>query len=218
MNPIKESFNKVKTDVDEIKTELNTLKQQIEELTRTFQHILVNQQTNQHMIPTHPTEDLPPQGLKSPNYDFSTGNRGVPTNQPTNQQTNQRIGNEGVSALIPTHGRRIAHLSQIADILSTLDDVKKEVRIKFKQLTEQEMAVFAAIYKLEEQGFIVDYPLLSEHLSLSEISIRDYTRKIIQKGIPLNKTKLDRKRIALTIPSDLKRMASLSTIESLREL
>ena len=80
------------------------------------------------------------------------------------------------------------------------------------------MAVFTAIYKLEEQGFIVDYPLLSEHLSLSEISIRDYTRKIIQKGIPLSKIKLDRKRISLAIPSDLKRMASLSTIESLREL
>lgn len=218
MNPIKESFNKVKTDVDEIKTQLNALKQQVEELTRTFQHIRISQQTNQQTIPTHPTEDLPPQGLKSPNYDFSTGNGGVPTNQPTNQQTNQRIGNEGVLTLIPTHERRIAHLSQIADILSTLDDVKKEVRIKFKQLTEQEMAVFAAIYKLEEQGFIVDYPLLSEHLSLSEISIRDYTRKIIQKGVPLNKTKLDHKRIALTIPSDLKRMVSLSTIESLREL
>ena len=217
-DPIKEAFHKVKTDMDDLKTQINSIKLQLDELTRTFQQIKENQQTNQQPIPTLPTHDLPLYALKSPNTPFSIGNRGVPTNQPTNQQTNQRTGNEGVPLHNPTPERRATHLGQLAEILSTLDDVKKEVRIKFKQLTEQEMAVFTAIYTLEDQGFIVDYILLSEHLSLSEISIRDYVRKITQKGIPLNKSKLDNKRIALTIPSDLKRVASLQTIEALREL
>jgi uncharacterized phage infection (PIP) family protein YhgE len=204
--------------MDDLKLELNGLKQRVEELTRTLQQVQSNQQTNQQPFPTHPTHDLPLYGLKSQISTISSGNRGVPTNQPTNQQTNQRTGNEGVSSSIPTHERRATHLGQLAELLSNLDDVKKEVRIKFKHLTEQEMAVFAAIYTLEEQGFIVDYPLLSEHLSLTEISIRDYTRKIIQKGVPINKTKVDSKRIALTISSDLKRIASLQTIQALREL
>ncbi len=218
MDPVKEAFSKVKSDMDDLKSELNDLKRQMEELTRTLQQIQSNQQTNQQSIPTHPTHDLPLYGLKSPISTISSGNRGVPTNKPTNQQTNQRTGNEGVSAPIPTHERRATHLGQLAELLSNLDDVKKEVRIKFKHLTEQEMAVFGAIYTLEEQGFIVDYPLLSEHLSLTEISIRDYTRKIIQKGVPINKTKVDNKRIALTVSSDLKRIASLQTIQALREL
>jgi hypothetical protein len=218
MDPVKEAFSKVRSDMDEIRLQLSTLKQQMEELTRTFQQIQLNQQTNKQPIPTYPTQEMPLYGLKSPISTISSGNRGVPTNQQTNKPTNQRTGNEGVTLPIPTHERRATHLGQLAELLSNLDDVKKEVRIKFKHLTEQEMVVFSAIYTLEEQGFIVDYSLLSEHLSLSEISIRDYTRKIIQKGVPINKTKVNNKRIALTISSDLKRIASLQTIQALREL
>ena len=66
------------------------------------------------------------------------------------------------------------------------------------------MKVFTSIYQLEEKGFIVDYSLLAQNTSLSEISIRDYVRKIINKGIPLDKKKQDNKKIILTIPQNLK--------------
>ncbi len=80
------------------------------------------------------------------------------------------------------------------------------------------MLVFSTIYQLEEQGFIVDYPLLASKLSLSESSIRDYTLKIIKKGIPLLKNKENNKKITLSISLDLKKIASLNTILQLREI
>lgn len=211
MDPVKEAFQKVKSDIDVIKVELEILKTQIEELTRTFQQMQTNQQTNQHLLPTGPTHDFPFKALKTPISSISTGNEGVPTNQPTNQQTNQRTGNEGVPS-------QIDHLERVSDILNSLDALKKEVRIKFKRLTSQEMVLFSKIYDLEEAGYDVTYELLASQLNLTEISIRDYAHKIMKKGIPLDKIKLNNKKILLKIPEDLKRIASLQTIQTLREL
>ena len=42
--------------------------------------------------------------------------------------------------------------------------------------------------------------------------------KIIKKGIPIDKLKQDNKKIILKIPDDLKRIASLQTIKTLREI
>ena len=80
------------------------------------------------------------------------------------------------------------------------------------------MLVFSALYQLEEQGFIVDYPLLASKLSLSESSIRDYTQKLLKKGIPISKSKQDNKKVILAVLPDLKKIASLQTIIMLREL
>jgi hypothetical protein len=96
--------------------------------------------------------------------------------------------------------------------------LKKEVRLKFKKLTDQEMNVYSAIYQLEEQGLVVDYSLLAQKTNLSEISIRDYIRKILSKGIPLQKQKELNKRIIVGIPAELKRIASLNTLLQLRLL
>ena len=201
---LKEAFQKIKQDIDYIKYEL-------EELKRT----LIQNPTHQAYQPTtpthNPTHHLPLEALKSQNTAFSTGNEGVPTNKPTNQPTNQRIGNEGVA-------NRIDHLERVSEILNSLDALKKEVRIKFKKLTNQEMSVFSAIYELEESGYDVDYLLLSQKCNLSEISIRDYIHKIIKKGIPIDKIKLQNKKIILKIPQDLKKITSLQTIHTLRSI
>ena len=117
-----------------------------------------------------------------------------------------------------TNSDKISHLEQVSQVLSSLDDIKKELRVKFKHLTSQEMLVFSSIYQLEEQGFIVDYSLLSQKLALSEISIRDYIRKLIKKGIPIDKSKEDNKKVQLFISPNLKKIASLSTILSLKAL
>lgn len=217
-DPIKEAFQKVKEDIDSLKLELSSLKDLI-------QHISSNQQTIQHSIPTHNPSQIPTSSSKNP---ISTGNEGVPTNQPTNHQTNQHTGNEGVpfntnsnlftKPPVSFTSSRLDHLSKVTEILQSLDELKKEVRIKFKQLTEQEMLIFSAIYQLENQGFTVDYSLLSNTLKLTEISIRDYVRKIISKGIPLIKHKQQNKKILLSISQDLKKVASLDTILQLREL
>jgi len=243
---IKEAFGKAKQDIDSLKSELYYLNEDIQEIKRTLHQLLeqqTNQQTlqptNQQIIPAQidqnpafqhiPTQEHAHYALKQRFMSTSTGNDGVPTNQPTNQQTNQHppISTADLAQNKPeihqkqqksTNSDKISHLEQVSQVLASLDDIKKELRIKFKHLTSQEMIVFSSIYQLEEQGFIVDYSLLSQKLALSEISIRDYIRKLIKKGIPIDKSKEDNKKVQLFISPNLKKIASLSTILSLKAL
>ncbi len=178
--------------------------------------------TIQHINPAEtptPTDNptLPHEigGLISLYKPISTGNVGVPTDKPTNQQTNQQIIQHIPLSTINT---KPVSLNNAQELLAGLDSLKKEVRFKFKRLTSQEMQVFTLLYSLEERGFIVDYKLLSEHLHLSESSIRDYIGKIQKKGIPITKEKLNNKKVVLHISQDLKQIASLQTILKLREI
>jgi len=109
-------------------------------------------------------------------------------------------------------------IREASEILDSLDNLKKEIRRKFKRITKQEMLVFSTIYELEEQYREVDYNKVALKLSLSQSSIRDYVQKMINKGIPITKEKLNNKKILLHISPDLKKIASLNTIVSLREI
>ncbi|MBI2630503.1 hypothetical protein HYW76_05365 [Candidatus Pacearchaeota archaeon] len=188
--------------------------------------------TIQHINPTHfniPTHNLPLYELKSQNNPISTGNEGVPTDRQADRQADQQILQHIPTkaenplksldiSLIKPEFKPPNHLERVSEILDSLDSLKKEVRLKFKRLTIQEMAVFSLLYSLEEQGDIVDYKLLSSKLSLSESSIRDYVHKIIAKGIPILKEKVNNKRIVIHISPELKKIASLETISRLREI
>src|SRR3989344_1860237 len=213
-DPLKETFTKVRQDIDYLYSELEEIKQLLHEL----KFSVSLQPTNQQSIPTQrnniPTQDLPQYSLISGNNQFSTGNEGVPTNQPTNQHPPISTPTQAISSV----NTRISDLHRVSEILGTLDDLKKEVRLKFKRLTEQEMLIFSTIYQLEDQGFMVDYSILAQKTNLTEISIRDYVRKILYKQIPLVKSKELNKKVILSIPQDLKRIASLSTINQLRAL
>ena len=178
--------------------------------------------TIQHIIPTNsstpeynPTDNLPLYSLKSHYKDISTGSEGVPTDRQTDRQTNQQTH---LNEQKHQKTEQLTHLEKVSEILDSLDDIKKDLRSKFKKLTTQEILVFSTIYQFQEQDFIVDYPILASKLSLSESSIRDYIKKIINKGVPLNKTKENNKKITLSIPEELKKIASLQTILALREL
>src|SRR3989344_4602103 len=94
--------------------------------------------------------------------------------------------------------------------------LKKEIRLKFKSLTEQEMAVFSEIYRLDDEFGFSDYKVISKNLNLTESSIRDYVGKLIKKGISVEKRKVNNKQIHLNISQNLKKIASLQTIISLR--
>tara|TARA_Y100000034_G_scaffold56670_1_gene69328 strand:- start:1840 stop:2592 length:753 start_codon:yes stop_codon:yes gene_type:complete len=223
-------------EIEEIKQLLSQIKQQTNKPThhQTLQQSpLQREPTNQHIIKTNstalPTLQHTSEAEKTENLTISTGNEGVPTNQQTDQQTNQHppVSNgkdvfstpeTPKSSLNEPPEDRISNLQKVSEILNTLDDLKKEVRLKFKKLTGQEMLVFTTIYQLEEQGLVPDYQILAQKLNLSEISIRDYIRKIIKKQIPLNKLKENNKKIILSIPQDLKKIASLNTIIQLRNL
>jgi len=179
-----------------------------------------------------PTDKLLSQVLKRRNLHISTGNGGVPTDRQTDRQTDRHMkivektpkkpqiifGNMPQNPEKQDSITKIDHLEKAGEILNTLDALKKELRLKIKKLTSKEISVLTLLYDLENQGQIVDYPLLSSKLNLSQSSIRDYIGKIQVKGIPIIKEKLNNKKIVLHISSDLKKIASLDTILKLRNL
>lgn len=173
------------------------------------------------------THILPFQVLKQPFLTSSIGNRGVSTDRQTIRQTDNQTDFKGqISSETPLNSHELAKASQktlipttnTSEILDQLDAIKKDLRLKIKRLTPQEMLVFSAIYQLEDQGQLVDYTLLSNTLSLSESSIRDYIQRVINKGFTLDKEKINNKKVLLHIPQDTRKLASLDTILKLRDI
>jgi predicted transcriptional regulator len=105
------------------------------------------------------------------------------------------------------------------EILNSLDNLRKEVRLKFKAITPQEMCVFSTLYELEQNYFEgVEYEQIASKLKLSPSSIRDYIQRLISKGVPILKDKINNKKILLRISPELKKIVTLDTIIKLREL
>ncbi len=139
---------------------------------------------------------------------ISSGNRGVPADRQTDQQTtNTRdFGPKDVSETF----------QNARQLLESLESVRKDLALSVKTLTEQEFLVFSTIYQLElEQGF-VDYRMLSEHLHLTESSIRDYIGRLFKKNLPLEKRKINNKTIHIGIEPNFKKVVTLPTLTQLR--
>ncbi len=222
-DPLKKAFSRVKEDIFTLQSQISELAREIRELKRTLSPTdkPTDRPTHPNLIqteapisPTNPQENDP----KTPISSISTGNGGVPTDRQTNQQTDRHIQKFAQSPIIIKDNDKISEIERVSEIVSSFDSLKKDLRQKLKKLTSQEMLVFSTVYQLSEEGLTVDYPLLANKLSLTESSIRDYVLKLIKKGVPLEKSKENNKKITLTIPQDFKRIASLSTIISLREL
>ncbi|MBW6442667.1 helix-turn-helix domain-containing protein [Patescibacteria group bacterium] len=197
--------------------------------------------------PTHnPTHKTPFKALNSQNLVLSTGNRGVPTDRQTDRQTDNKQlfvtpkdfqqerplkktpnfeQEEDQKTILPVESSfseykkdNLSSIDNAARILSSLDSIKKDIRLKFKRLTEQEILVFSTLYQIDEEEGYAEYKTLSKRLNLSESSIRDYIGRLIKKGIPVEKKRLNNKIIHLSISKNLKKIASLPTILELRDL
>ncbi len=240
MDNLKEAFQKVKSDIDFLKQEIDFFKNnlvktresmiEICELIKKIDHdnkeitkkLIENSQeknpahqqiikTDTTIIPTH-QHTLEP--LKGKNIPISTGNEGVPTNRQTNRQTDEK---PQISYKIKENPV-VSTIDNAVEILNSLDNLKREIRLKFKRLTEQEMLIFSTLYQLEEEQGFSDYKTLSQRLNLTESSIRDYIGRLIKKGIPVEKNKINNKNIRLNISANLKKIATLHTILQLRDL
>jgi chromosome segregation ATPase len=242
MDPLRDAFQKIKQDIEllreslniltssliEMNSKINSLNQEIIQLKQPPQLLPLTPSTSslnisfkpktpstdQQIIPTsstHPSTDQQVfKPLNAQNLPFSTGNGGVPTDRQTHQQTDRHTENVHQKAQNP--------IENAAEILDSLDSLKREIRLKFKRLTEREWIVFSTIYQLEEEGEFADYKVIAQRLNLTESSIRDYVGRLLQKGIPLTKVKINNKQIQLSISKNLKKIASLSTILQLRNL
>ena len=215
MDPIKEAFFKIKKDITQLKNEIYNLRSQLKEIQTTpthntpITHQQTDTQTHNQAIPTH---NYPTQPPYTPNSDSSMRNRGAPTDRPTNTQTDQQTHNY-------SQIRHKTDFEQANEILSSLDGIKKGIRLKFKRLTPQEMLVLSTLYSLEEQNIEeITYRTLAKQLRLSESSIRDYINKLTKKGVPIEKIRQNNKTILLKISQNLKNIATLATIQNLREL
>ena len=233
-DPIKSAFEKVKDDMNflnneilDIKVAISEIREAITLLSKTSTNTQTDRQTLRHINTTNhayttdnsthsSTVPQEIEGLKSLNLNSSTGNEGVSTDRQTDTQTDRQTHytQENQQKSIETN------LHEASEILGSLDSIKKEIRLKFKHLTSQEMSVFSTIYQLEEQfpDDEITYKQLSKQLKLSESSVRDYIQRIMNKGIPIKKQKINNKQIVLKISSELKKIATLPTIIKLREL
>ncbi len=242
MDKIKEAFQNVREDIIGLYRDINSLKDELRKtreemlkLCEIMKHINENinkevQKTNetqkeipanQHINLTYP-RDSPThnsflEALKGENKPFSTGNEGVPTDRQTDRQTDTPPVN---NIKITENYDKIDQnsINKAAKMLDSLDNIKKDIRVTFKKLTEQEMFVFSAIYQLDEEHGYTDYKSLATKLNLTESSIRDYIGRLLKKGIPLEKKKINNKLIQISISKNLRKIASLATILQLREL
>ena len=215
MDPIKEAFSKIKEDISLLRDEISHLRLQIESIQATPTHnpLSTYQQTdNQTHIQTVPTHNGVVEPPYTQNSNSSIGNEGVPTHKHTNTQTHKQT--ENYTQTTPN-----SDFKQVNDILLSLDNIKKGIRLKFKRLTPQEMLVFSVLYTMEEQNYTnVTHRAIATQINLSESSVRDYINKLINKGVPIEKMKQNNKTINLKISQDLKDIATLAIIQDLREL
>ena len=230
----KEAFQRVKRDIDSLNTEILNLKEDIKTMGNEMIKIceilkyLTLEASNKPslMYPTHiqPNTTFSTQNPTHPthfnkeNKLISTGNEGVPTDRQTDRQTDNTSKNTTEKPIFPKKETSKNSIEDAAHMLDSLDNLKKEIRLKFKQLTDQEILVFSTLYQLEEDTGAVDYKALAEKLNLTESSIRDYVGRLLKKGIPIEKRKINNKQINLSISHNLKKIASLSTILQLRDI
>jgi DNA-binding MarR family transcriptional regulator len=236
MDHIKEAFQKVKQDIDSLYDELNNLKSGMKETREEMIKIVdvLNQISDKITLKqpekastqeplksatsTHPsTHNYPLEPLKSQNMGISTGNQGVPTDRQTDRQTHNKPQNEP-KIIEKIDDNTLDSIDNAAKILDSLDSIKKDIRLKFKRLTEQEILVFSTLYQIDEETGPTDYKTLADKLGLTESSIRDYIGRLIKKGIPVEKKRINNKMIQLSVSQNLKKIASLSTILQLRDI
>ena len=229
---LKQAFLKIKQDMFNLQTQLFELHGKIKEINRTIESDRqTDRQTNQQentstlrhinqtpstISSTHPspstdtsTHNYHLEALKSPISQISTGNRGVSTDRQTDRQTDNTRQKFALN-------KENEDLKVISNVLESLNQLQADLSEKFQSLTQQEFLVFSAIYQLESASNQVDYSLLASKLSLTESSIRDYIQRMLKKGIPLVKTKENNKKIYISIPENLRKVAPLSAISSIR--
>jgi len=224
-NQIKEAFRKVKKEMDFLRQEINKINKNLIKFSHDLYEISqkigqINQKT-QIKASTHPSTDLrhsfdtstdnsPFKTLKSPNYGFSIGNEGVST---LGQQTGNRHSTHNIQEKEDENT-----IERASEIIHSLNGLKQEIKDKFNSLTDQEFLVFSTLYQTELEGQQPNYNLLAQKLNVTESTIRDYISRIIRKGVPVEKKKLNNKRIVISISESLKKIATLPSLIQLREI
>ncbi|MBU2503597.1 MAG: helix-turn-helix domain-containing protein [Nanoarchaeota archaeon] len=107
-------------------------------------------------------------------------------------------------------------IDTLSDLTSIMNGLKADLKAKFRSLTGQEFYIFSVLYTVEKSQETVTYSDLAKRTGLTSSSIRDYIQRIIRKGIPINKEKMNNKVTLLNIPIELRSLATLDNLMRLR--
>lgn len=229
---LKESFAKIKEDMLFLSNEILDLKEELNEIKQILREINPNRQSAKIQQIQHTSSTNSPiyAGIK-PYFKISNGNDGVPADsqQTVSRQPAQlkrtssinrqfleetgilreirgKIEDKNQAQISQTKERELTRLSKI------VSNLKEELKDKFKRLSKQEFSIFSALYSLEEQSKEISYKDLAISTGLTESSIRDYISRLIHKGIPIIKEKVNNKTILLRISPELRNLTTLDIL------
>ncbi|MEM2956151.1 MAG: HTH domain-containing protein [Candidatus Pacearchaeota archaeon] len=208
---LKEAFEKVKRDIDSLTEQIITLKKELQEIKTNFiQQISIGNKG----VPTDRQTDRPTTNIFSTIIDdkFSLQNK-IPTYIPTQNPTDiQQIDKE----IQQTNTYFNTSKQQTESITELVNNLKNDLKMRFRSLTKQEFYIFQILFTVDKSQKSITYKTLSEKTGLSESSIRDYVQKIIKKGIPIVKERLNNKVTILKIPDEIRNLATLDILLRIR--
>jgi hypothetical protein len=215
---LREAFAKIKKDMDFLRQEINNIKQDLGDLI----HLITRS--------THPqqfdTQNGKIKGIK-PYKAISTGNDGVPADSQQTFDTSEipeieekplqkEQETKETTPETPQTSEAPQRLS-LRQLKKVVDNFTEDLKIKFKSLSKQEFFVFSLVYNLDIQGQKPDYKTIAIKAGLTESSVRDYISRLIHKGIPLKKEKINNKSIVILVPDELKSLATLDNLTRLKQ-
>jgi len=110
------------------------------------------------------------------------------------------IGNEGVLSKQASK-QAVKQLSNQALVKQseTIKDFSDDIEAHFKSLTKQEFLTFLSLYQLEEEIGPVTFVDIAKSMNLSEGCVRAYIYKMISKGTPIIKKKVNNRVVHLSL-------------------
>ena len=212
---IKHSFKSVKADINRFEKDLEKTKDLL---------ILQNKLIIQIFNELKEKDSLTPQ---TPLFFGSTGNKGV---KQANKQTSTKHLSTDFSelgAIPPEFEEETKHISTTDQALKQIEekptkvlkyplsDYKLNINKTFKRLSKQELRTFLAVYQQEEEGHEITYFSIAQDLNITESCIRGYIASLLKKQAPIQKIKLNNKKVILRINPDFRQLNLKNKLVSL---
>lgn len=200
---LKRTFEMIRKEISSLNTEIIAMKREILALKNAFE----NQAHLRHISGTQNKPLFKSLNFRriKPYFQSSTRNDGV---QALRQQSgNSQAHNLDNSAL---------DKETSAQLSTAINNLKTDLKQKFKSLTKQEFLIFSKIYTLQEELNAVTYTDIASQTGLTENAVRDYISRLIHKGIPIIKERINNRQVILKIPQELKKIATLENLTKLK--
>ena len=175
---VKNSFKKAREHMEELEIQIKEQNKEILDLKNKIDKLfdeLINLKLKNNFI----------------NEEISIGNDGVlnkQTNKQTVKQTNKQLNKQII----------VDQTGEISKFQSNIEEY-------FRNFTKQELLAFLTIYQLEEElNKKIKFSDVSNRLNLSESCIRGYIKRLLDKGAPLTRTKINNKVVLLSIPPEFR--------------